>query len=144
MSGEMSRTFQTFAEVGFYRSATWHGLVAQYGGFLGALALDRKEMSRMFAAQARQTIGGDFAAQLQAEKDAGYPTRAVIEAVTKAADPLSQAEARVRRALTSELNEELFHSLTLPPATTHGPPFSTHGRIFSFRIPTATLLLPRL
>ena len=33
MSGEMSRTLQTFAEVGFYRSAAWHGLVAQYGGF---------------------------------------------------------------------------------------------------------------
>ena len=99
MSGEMSRTLQTFAEVGFYRSATWHGLVAQYGGFLGTLALDRKEMARMFAAQARRIIGGEFATQLQAEKDAGYPTRAVIEAVTKGDDPLSQAEARVREAL---------------------------------------------
>ena len=99
MSGEMSRTFQTFAEVGFYRSATCHGLVAQYGGFLGALALDRREMSRMFGAQASRIIGGDFAVQLQAEKDAGYPTRAVIEAVTKGDDPLSQAEARVRKAL---------------------------------------------
>ena len=99
MSGEMSRTLQTFAGVGFYRSATWHGLVAQYGGFLGTLALDRKEMARMFAAQARRIIGGEFATQLQAEKDAGYPTRAVIEAVTKGDDPLSQAEARVREAL---------------------------------------------
>ncbi len=45
MSGEMSRTLQTFADVGFYRSATWHGLVAQHGGFLGTLALDRKEMA---------------------------------------------------------------------------------------------------
>jgi hypothetical protein len=53
----------------------------------------------VFVAQARRIIGGDFAAQLQAEKDAGYPTRAVIEAVTKGDDPLSQAEARVRDAL---------------------------------------------
>jgi ketol-acid reductoisomerase len=99
MSGEMSRTLQTFAEVGFYRSTTWHGLAAQYGGFLGALALDRKEMARMFVAQARRIIGGEFATQLQAEKDAGYPTRAVIEAVTNGDDPLSRAEARVRKAL---------------------------------------------
>ena len=99
MSGEMSRTFQTFAEVGFYRSATLHGLVAEYGGFLGALALDRKEMARIFAEQARRIVGGDFAARLQAEKDAGYPTRATIEAILKGDDPLSQAEVRVREAL---------------------------------------------
>jgi ketol-acid reductoisomerase len=99
MSGEMSRTLQTFAEVGFYRSATSHGLVAEYGGFLGTLALDRGEMTRMFAEQARRIVGGDFAAKLQAEKDAGYPARSVIEAVTKGDDPLSRAEARVREAL---------------------------------------------
>jgi ketol-acid reductoisomerase len=99
MSGEMSRTFQTFAEVGLYRSVAWHGLIAEYGGFLGTLALNREEMARMFVAQARRIIGGDFAAQLQAEKNAGYPTRAVIEAVTTGNDPLSQAEARVRKAL---------------------------------------------
>jgi ketol-acid reductoisomerase len=99
MSGEMSRTFQTFAEVGFFRSATWHGLAALYGGFLGALAVDRKEMARMFADQARRIVGGDFAARLQAEKNAGYPTRATIETLTKGDDPMSQAEARVREAL---------------------------------------------
>ena len=99
MSGEMSRTFQTFAEVGFYRSATLHGLVAEYGGFLGTLALDRKEMARMFAEQARRIIGGDFAARLQAEKKAGYPTRAIIAAILKGDDPVSQAEVRVREAL---------------------------------------------
>jgi len=54
---------------------------------------------RMFAEQARRIVGGDFAARLQAEKDAGYPTRATIEAILKGDDPLSQAEARVRKAL---------------------------------------------
>jgi hypothetical protein len=99
MSGEMSRTFQTFAEVGFYRSASLHGLVDENAGFLGALALDRKEMARIFAEQARRIVGGDFAARLQAEKDAGYPTRSTIAAILKGDDPLSQAEARVRDAL---------------------------------------------
>jgi ketol-acid reductoisomerase len=99
MSGEMSRTIQTFADVGLYRSASWHGLAALYGGFLGTLAVDRKGMSQMFAERARQIIGGTFAAQLQAEEDAGYPTRTAIEALIKGNDPQSQAEARVRKAL---------------------------------------------
>lgn len=99
MSGEMSRTFQTFADVGFHRSASWHGLAAQYGGALGALALDRKEMARMFAEQARRIVTGEFAAQFQAEKEAGYPTKAFIEAATRGDDPQSQAEVRVRKAL---------------------------------------------
>lgn len=99
MSGEMSRTLQTFAEIGFKQSATWHGLTALYGGFLGALSVDRKEMARMFAERAREIVGGGFATGLQAEKDAGYPTRAGIEALIKGDDPMSHAEARVRQAL---------------------------------------------
>jgi ketol-acid reductoisomerase len=99
MSGEMSRTVQTFADVGLCRSANWHGLAALYGGFLGSLAVDRKAMARMFSERASQIVSGKFAAQLQAEKDAGYPTRAAIEALIKGDDPLSQAEARVHQAL---------------------------------------------
>jgi hypothetical protein len=56
-------------------------------------------MARVFAEQARRIVGGGFAARLQAEKDAGYPTRATIEAILKGDDPLSQAEARVWVAL---------------------------------------------
>jgi hypothetical protein len=32
MSGEMSRTIQTFADAGLCRSANGHGLAALYGG----------------------------------------------------------------------------------------------------------------
>jgi ketol-acid reductoisomerase len=99
MSGEMSRTIQTFADVGMYRSASWHGLTALYGGFLGSLAVDRRAMRRMFAERANQIAAGKFSAQFQAEKDAGYPTKAAIDVLIRGDDPLSQAEARVRRAL---------------------------------------------
>jgi ketol-acid reductoisomerase len=99
MSGEMSRTFQTFAEAGFKRSASWHGMAALYGGFLGSLAVDRKAMAAMFAEQARKIVGGEFAAQLQEEGEAGYPSRAVIESFISGDDPLSAAEERVRKAL---------------------------------------------
>jgi ketol-acid reductoisomerase len=107
MSGEMSRTIQKFADVGLCRSASYHGLAALYGGFLGALAVNRKEMARMFAEQARQIVGGEFAALFQAEKEAGYPNRASIEALIKGDDPLSQAEIRVREALKGALIEPL-------------------------------------
>lgn len=99
MSGEMSRTIQTFADVGLCRSADRHGLAALYGGFLGALAVNRKEMARMFAERAREIMGGSFAAQLQEEQKAGYPARAAIDVLINGSDPLSLAEARVRKAL---------------------------------------------
>ncbi|HZU73003.1 MAG TPA: NAD(P)-binding domain-containing protein [Acidimicrobiales bacterium] len=101
MSGEMSRTFQTFGEVGFYRSANWHGLVAQFGGFLRTLAIDRQGMARLFAEVAEDIRSGGFAAKLQDEHDRGYPTAAAIELVTAGEDPMSQAEARVRQALAA-------------------------------------------
>jgi ketol-acid reductoisomerase len=99
MSGEMSRTMQTFAEAGLFRSANRHGLAALYGGFLGSLGVDRKAMARMFAERASQIVSGKFASQFQAEKEAGYPTQAAIDALIKGDDPLSQAEARVHEAL---------------------------------------------
>src|SRR4030042_907778 len=49
MSGEMARTFQAFAEVGFMQSVGWHGAVAQYGGFIRTLEVDRDAMQRMFS-----------------------------------------------------------------------------------------------
>ena len=65
MSGEMSRTFQTFAEEGFYRSTTWHGAVAQYGGFLRTLSLDREAMARHFSETLEDISGGGFAARFE-------------------------------------------------------------------------------
>nr|MCU0280460.1 NAD(P)-binding domain-containing protein [Acidimicrobiia bacterium] len=61
MSGEMSRTFQAFAEVGFMESVGWHGAVAQYGGFLRTLEVDREGMHRMFGAVLEDIRSGGFA-----------------------------------------------------------------------------------
>lgn len=99
MSGEMSRTFQTFAEVGLYRSATAHGLTAEFGGFVRYLEVDRAAMAATFRAVGEDIVSGGFARRLQEEMDSGYPTRQAIQAVTAGDDPLSQAESRVRSAL---------------------------------------------
>ena len=99
MSGEMSRTIQTMAEVGFYQSVTWHGLVATYGGFTGTLAIDKEAMQRYFTERLEYIRSGGFARALQEEEAGGYPTLAAIEAITKVANPLTDAEERIRAAL---------------------------------------------
>lgn len=98
-SGEMSRTFQIFADVGFYKSVTWHGVVAQYGGFLRTLDIDTDAIRKHFEETIADITSGGFASKLQAEHDEGYPTMKAIEPITRGDDPMSQAEGRVRRSL---------------------------------------------
>ncbi len=98
-SGEMARTFQTFAEVGFYRSVTLHGVAAQFGGFERTLELDDRAMRAHFAAVLADIRAGGFAARLQREHDEGYPTMRSIAGITSGDDPMSRAEERVRAAL---------------------------------------------
>jgi ketol-acid reductoisomerase len=100
MSGEMSRTFAAFASQGFYRSTTWHGLVAQYGGFIRFGDVDLDAMHDRFEEVLEDIRSGGFAARLQEERDSGYPTLAAIEAMTMADDdPITRAEQQVRTAL---------------------------------------------
>ncbi len=98
-SGEMARTFQTFADIGFYRSVTAHGVAAQFGGFLRTVELDVEGMRAHFAAVLDDITSGGFAQKLQREHAAGYPTMRSIEGITSGDDPMSRAEDRVRRAL---------------------------------------------
>jgi ketol-acid reductoisomerase len=99
MSGEMARTFQAFGEAGFMQSVGWHGAVAQYGGFVRTLEVDRDAMQRMFSATLEDIRGGGFARRFQEEHDAGYPTLAAINAVKDSGGPMTEAEQRVREAL---------------------------------------------
>lgn len=99
MSGEMARTFQAFADVGFYRSVTGHGAVAQFGGFLRTLEIDQAEMRRQFDTTVEDIRSGGFARRLQAEEEDGYPTLSAISGITAGDDPMSHAEDRVRQAL---------------------------------------------
>lgn len=99
MSGEMARTFQAFAEAGFMESVGWHGAVAQFGGFIRTLEVDREAMHRMFEAVLEDIRRGGFARRFQEEHDAGYPTLAAIDAVKASGSPMTDAERRVRAAL---------------------------------------------
>ncbi|MEX2100413.1 MAG: NAD(P)-binding domain-containing protein [Acidimicrobiia bacterium] len=101
MSGEMQATFGAFAEHGFYGSVLSHGFTAAYGGYLRTLDIDMGAMTERFAGIADDIRSGGFARSLQAEQEAGSPTRDVIAAVVSGDDPMSHAEARARRALGS-------------------------------------------
>ena len=99
MSGEMAATLQAFADTGFMRSVALHGPTAAYGGFLRTLAIDRAAMQRQFQETLQDIRGGAFAARLQAEQAAGFPTMATIRQLVGGDDPMSAAEAGVRAAL---------------------------------------------
>ena len=123
-SGEMSRTFESFANAGFYRSVTAHGVTAQYGGFLRTLELDHEQLRNHFNAVLDDIRAGGFAAKLQQEGDDGYPTMRSIEGITAGTDPMSQAEDRVRRALRAscQLTSESRRSEVEPRFGTAGAP----------------------
>jgi ketol-acid reductoisomerase len=97
LSGEMSRTFQTFAELGFMRSAAVHGAVAEFGGFLRTLEVDRADMERVFRHVLEEITSTAFADRLQREVEEGSPTLRTIERITSGEDPMTEAELKVRR-----------------------------------------------
>ncbi len=99
MSGEMARTLQAFADNGFFRSVTWHGLSAAYGGFLRTTEIDVQAMQQHFREVLEDIRSGGFARRFQEEQAGGYPTLALIETITSGEDPMTRAEERVREAL---------------------------------------------
>lgn len=100
-SGEMGRTFDTFARNGFYRSVTAHGLTAEFGGYLRTLEIDQAAMRAHFVSVLEDVRDGGFAAKFQHEQALGYPTLAAIEAITAGDDEMTRAEERIRGALES-------------------------------------------
>ncbi len=98
LSGEMGATWTAFAEHGFFPGVRLHGHAAAFGGFIRMADLDTDGQKQRFAATLHDITSGAFAARFQQELDAGSPTRQAIEAMIAGDDPLSAAEARVRKA----------------------------------------------
>jgi ketol-acid reductoisomerase len=99
MSGEMARTFQTFADDGFFPSIGAHGFTATFGGFLSTLALDRDAMEKHFRETLEQIRDGRFARRFQEEQEAGYPTVTAIQSLLTGEDPMTAAERSLRKAV---------------------------------------------
>jgi ketol-acid reductoisomerase len=98
LSGEMARTWQSFAEEGFFKAVRLHGHSATFGGFARLGDIDSDGMKRLFAATLDDITSGGFADRFQGELAAGSPSRELIEAMIAGDDPLSKVEAIIRDA----------------------------------------------
>lgn len=96
MSGEMSRTLQTMARLGFFRQVNQHGYAAAFGGMMRTMALDQESIQKNMREILAEIQSGAFARQLQDEVEAGYPSRPILDGMIAGDDPITQAEERVR------------------------------------------------
>lgn len=127
MSGEMAQTFRAFAEDGFYRSVNGHGIVAEYGGFLRTMGVDREKMRAHFIEVIDDITSGGFAKKLQAEAESGYPTLAAISEVTGGGDPMTEAEDRIRASLAGIVGAASAEPSSDPPSRLSTEPTELAG-----------------
>jgi ketol-acid reductoisomerase len=99
ISGEMETVWRAFREKGFVRSSGAHGPTAMYGGYLKTMQLMQSDLPTKFNETWQQIQNGEFARQFQAERDAGYPTLSVAQAMSTSDDPITQAEKRLHEIL---------------------------------------------
>lgn len=99
MSGEMELVWRGFREQGFFRSATVHGPTAQFGGMIWTMQLMGTEIGAKFRQALEEIQSGEFARQFQADREAGYPTLSIAQAMIEEDSPIAQAEAQVREML---------------------------------------------
>jgi ketol-acid reductoisomerase len=98
MSGEMEAVFEGFRKMGFFRAAEDHGPTALFGGITRTLALDREELTNRFRAVLDDITSGAFARRFQEEARSGYPMLDAARELMKGQSPMTEAEARLRRA----------------------------------------------
>ena len=103
MSEEMENVFRSFREKGFYRASDSHGPTALYGGYVRTMQFMMSDLAQKFQEALDEIRSGQFAAQFQAERQAGYPTLSVAKSMTAEESPMTgpmvEAERRVREAL---------------------------------------------
>jgi ketol-acid reductoisomerase len=101
MSEEMEMVFRSFREKGFFEASRVHGPTALFGGYQRTMRLLQSELMDIFQETFTEIQNGEFASKFQAERQAGYPTMALAEAMSMDDSPQSLAEASLRRMLGS-------------------------------------------
>lgn len=99
MSGEMEMVFRAFREEGFFRGSSVHGPTALYGGFLRTMSFMASGLGDRFRETLAEIQSGQFARQFQAEREAGYPSLSMAQAMSTDDNPIAQAEIRLRALL---------------------------------------------
>jgi ketol-acid reductoisomerase len=101
MSEEMEMVFRSFREVGMFTASRVHGPTALYGGYLRTMQLLQSELSDVFTETFAEIQTGEFARKFQAEREAGYPSLALAEAMSMDDSPQSLAEKQLRQLLSN-------------------------------------------
>jgi ketol-acid reductoisomerase len=96
MSGEMGRSFQAMADLGFFQQVKLHGFTAAYGGMIRFMGLDRESRERSYRQVWREISEGAFADALRGEVDSGFPSQAILDEMVEGDNPISRAEKRLR------------------------------------------------
>ena len=99
MSGEMAKSFQAMAELGFFQQVKQHGFAAAYGGMIRFMALDRETRSQNYRKVLEEICQGDFADALGEEVESGFPSQALLDEMLDGNNPISRAEERVRKRM---------------------------------------------
>lgn len=99
LSGEMAKSFQAMADLGFFQQVKQHGFAAAYGGMIRFMALDRETRSRNYRQVLEEISQGTFADALGEEVQAGFPSQALLDDMLDGNNPISQAEKRVKKRM---------------------------------------------
>ena len=99
MSGELSRTMESFADQGLFASISKHSQTALYGGFVRTSRIDGPALESAFRETLADIRDGGFARRFRDEMVAGSPTISAIREILGSPGPIPDAEASVRQAL---------------------------------------------
>jgi len=105
MSGEMETVFRAFRERGFYQAADTHGPTAMYGGFVRTMAFMQTDLAATFRKILEEISSGQFAQQFQAEREAGYPSLSMAQAMASGESPVVQPFVQAENHVRAELEK---------------------------------------
>ena len=103
ISGEMGKSIQAMADVGFFQQAKLHGFAAAYGGMLRFMVLDRESKERSYRQVLQEITDGSFAKAVSTEVESGFPSKALLDEMLDSDNPISRTERRIRSMM--RLNE---------------------------------------
>ncbi|HKC46230.1 MAG TPA: NAD(P)-binding domain-containing protein [Gemmatimonadales bacterium] len=98
MSSEMEAVFEGFRTAGFLRSSEDHGPTAIFGGLTRAIEIDRVDMAARFHRILEDIKSGAFAERFQSDARDGSSMLSVAQSILRGRLPITDAEARLRRA----------------------------------------------
>lgn len=105
LSGEMAQTFQAMADEGFLRSVKLHGYAAAFGGMMRSMSIDHELIAESMQEALDDIRSGAFTRKLQAEVEAGYPSRGMLDAMISPENTINQVEDSLRCKLVGAASD---------------------------------------